>query len=60
MRGYVEQRTTFGSRLNAKTIMVRYMIVNSPSSYNVIIGRHSLNALGGGLYAAFNNEVPHE
>lgn len=41
----MEQRTTFGSGLNAKTIMVRYMIVNSSSSYNVIIGRHSLNAL---------------
>lgn len=44
-RGYIEQRTTFGSGDNAKTVMVRYIVVNSPSSYNIIIGRGSLNAL---------------
>lgn len=37
--------TTFGSRDHAKCIQVRYLTVNVPSPYNIIIGIPSFNAL---------------
>ncbi|GAU47368.1 hypothetical protein TSUD_403710 [Trifolium subterraneum] len=44
--GYVDLRTTFGEGENAKTIMVKYIIVDGQSSYNLILGRPALNGLG--------------
>lgn len=44
--GYVELRTTLTDRALVKTIMVRYVVVNAPSSYNLILGQPSLNRLG--------------
>jgi len=42
VKGYVELRTTFTDDI-AQTIMVKYMVVNAPSSYNILLGRLSLN-----------------
>lgn len=53
VRGYITLKTTFGSGSHAKTIRVRYLVINSPSSYNIIIGRPSFNLLGAFLSAKF-------
>jgi hypothetical protein len=45
--GYTTLLTTFGENDNAKTVKVRYLVVKTPfTSYNIIIGRPSFNALG--------------
>ena len=41
--------TTFGNEANAKTVWVRYLIVNAASPYNIIIGMPSLNTLEASL-----------
>lgn len=43
--GHVPIMTIFGSGSNAKSMKVRYLIVNASSSYNIIIGRPTFNAL---------------
>jgi hypothetical protein len=44
--GYTTLLTTFGEEENAKTIKVRYLVVETPfTSYNIIIGRPAINAL---------------
>ncbi|XP_027936375.1 uncharacterized protein LOC114191403 [Vigna unguiculata] len=45
VRGYTDLRTTFSDGEAAKTITVRYIVVKSTSSYNVLLGRPSLNRL---------------
>jgi len=44
--GYLEARTTFGERDEAKIIRIRYMVVNTHSSYNILLGRPTINKLG--------------
>jgi len=46
VHGYVDLRTTFSNNQAPKTIVVRYIVVNAPSSYNLLLGRPSLNKLG--------------
>jgi len=46
VRGYVNLRTTFSDEHAAKTIIIKYIVVNAPSSYNMLLGRPSLNMLG--------------
>lgn len=41
--GYVTIKTTFGFNESATTIKVKYMVINSPSPYNIIIGRQTFN-----------------
>lgn len=43
--GHVPIITIFGSGSNARSIKVRYLIVNTLSPYNIIIGRPAFNAL---------------
>ena len=43
--GYVDLRTTFGEGENAKTIVIKYIVVDARSSYNIILGRPTLNGL---------------
>lgn len=38
--------TTFGEGEDARTIKVRYLVIDSFSPYNIVIGRPTLNALG--------------
>jgi len=45
VKGYVDLRTTFRDKEDAKTVFVRYIVVNTPSSYNLLLGRPSLNKL---------------
>jgi len=42
----VEARTTFGDDSEIKIISIRYMVVNTPSSYNILLGRPTINKLG--------------
>ncbi|RDX95246.1 hypothetical protein CR513_22255, partial [Mucuna pruriens] len=38
IHGMVEIETTFGTRLNAKTISITFTVVNAWASYNMILG----------------------
>jgi len=46
VQGYVDLRTTFFDDTTARTIVIRYVVVNTPSTYNLLLGRPSLNRLG--------------
>ncbi|GAU17351.1 hypothetical protein TSUD_232270 [Trifolium subterraneum] len=46
VKGYIDLDTTFGKGGNAKMIKVRYLVVDSWSVYNVVIGRRTLVGLG--------------
>ena len=46
VRGFFELRTTFADENAARTITIRYIVVNVPSAYNLFLGRPSPNKLG--------------
>jgi len=46
VRGYIDLRTTFSDEEATRTIVIRYVVVNTPSAYNLLLGRPSLNRLG--------------
>jgi len=43
--GYIDLRTTFSNKETARTIVVRYVVDNTPSAYNLLLGKPSLNKL---------------
>lgn len=45
VKGYADIRTNFSDGEAAKTIVVRYIVVKAPSSYNILLSRPSLNRL---------------
>ncbi|XP_057425922.1 uncharacterized protein LOC130719317 [Lotus japonicus] len=45
VRGYIDLDTVFGLEDNAKLLRVRYLVIQVVASYNVIIGRNTLNRL---------------
>ncbi|XP_068482612.1 uncharacterized protein [Phaseolus vulgaris] len=45
-KGYIDLMTTFGRGTKTKTIKIRYLVVDASTSYNVLLGRSSLNELG--------------
>jgi len=45
-RGYIDLHTIFREGSQTKTIPIRFLIVEAPTSYNVLLGRPSLNSLG--------------
>jgi len=45
VQGYADLQTTFSDKHTSMTILVRYMVVNALSSYNMLLGRPSLNRL---------------
>ncbi|XP_057452444.1 uncharacterized protein LOC130744271 [Lotus japonicus] len=45
VRGYIDLDTIFGVDENAKLLRVRYLVLQVVASYNVIIGRNTLNRL---------------
>jgi hypothetical protein len=53
VRGHITLNTTFGAGVNAKTISVKYLVINAPNSYNIIIGRPAFNILGAFLSTRF-------
>ncbi|XP_068486589.1 uncharacterized protein [Phaseolus vulgaris] len=44
--GYIELRTTFTNGLASRTEKIRYLVVNAPSAYNIMLGRPTLNRIG--------------
>jgi len=46
VRGYIELRTTFTDGAVSRTEKIRYLVVNAPSAYNVLLGRPTLNRIG--------------
>ena len=45
-RGYIDLHTVFRDGIQTKTIPIRFLIIDAPTSYNVLLGRPSLNTLG--------------
>ena len=45
-RGYIDFDTVFRDGAQTKTIPIRFLIVDAPTSYNVLLGCPSLNTLG--------------
>jgi len=45
-RGYTNLHTVFRDGPQTKTVPIRFLIVDAPTSYNVLLGRPSLNTLG--------------
>jgi len=46
VRGYIELRTTFMDGTVARTEKIKYLVLNAPSAYNILLGRPTLNMLG--------------
>jgi len=46
VRGCVDLRTTFSDEEAARTIFIRYVVVKTPSAYNLLLGRPFINRLG--------------
>jgi len=44
-RGYIDLFTIFGDDYLSKTINIRYLLVNANTSYNILLGRPSINRL---------------
>ncbi|XP_027931921.1 uncharacterized protein LOC114187764 [Vigna unguiculata] len=45
-RGYIDLHTVFCDDTQTKTILIGFLVVDMPTSYNVLLGRPSLNTLG--------------
>jgi len=45
-RGYIDLQTIFRNGIQSKTICICFLIVDTPTSYNVLLGQPSLNTLG--------------
>jgi len=45
VRGHLELRTTFTDGVASRTENIRYLVVNAPSTYNILLGRPTLNRL---------------
>ncbi|XP_020211231.1 uncharacterized protein LOC109796037 [Cajanus cajan] len=45
-RDFVELLTSFGIAQNSRRILVKYLLVDAVTSYNILIGRPTLNQLG--------------
>jgi len=46
VRGYIDLRTTFTDGVASRTEKIRYLVVNAPSAYNVLLGRPTLKRIG--------------
>jgi len=46
VREHLELRTTFTDGTTSRTESIRYLVVNASSSYNMLLGRPTLNRLG--------------
>ena len=45
-KGYIDLHTTFGEGKQTKTIPIRYLVIDAHTSYKILLGRPSINALG--------------
>jgi len=46
VRGHIELRMTFTDDTKSRTANIRYLVVNAPSAYNILLGRPALNRIG--------------
>jgi len=46
VRGDIELRTTFTDGMTSRTANIRYLVVNAPLGYNILLGRPALNRIG--------------
>ena len=46
MRRHIELRMTFTDGTASRTANIRYLVVNAPSAYNILLGRPALNRIG--------------
>ena len=46
VRGHIELRTTFIDGIASRTENIRYLVVNTPSAYNILLGKLALNRIG--------------
>jgi len=46
VRGHIELRTTFTYDTTSRTANIRYLVVNAPSAYNILLGIPALNRIG--------------
>ena len=46
VRGHVELRTTFTDADASRIVNIRYLVVNAPSTYNILLCRPILNKIG--------------
>jgi len=46
MHGHIELRTTFTNDRTSRTENIRYLVINAPSAYNILLGRPALNRIG--------------
>ncbi|XP_068503830.1 uncharacterized protein [Phaseolus vulgaris] len=46
VRGHIKLRTTFTDGTASRTANIRYLVVNAPSTYNILLGRPALNRIG--------------
>ena len=44
--GYIALRTTFTDEAASRTERIKYLVVNAPSVYNILLGRPTLNRIG--------------
>jgi len=44
-KGYIELYTTFSEGKNTRTIKIRYLVIDANTSYNILLGRPSINRL---------------
>jgi len=45
VHGYIELSTTFIDNLSSRTTNIRYLVFDTPSVYNILLGRPALNRL---------------
>jgi len=45
VRGHIELRTTFTDGTASRTANISYLVVNAPSTYNILLGRSALNRI---------------
>jgi len=43
VRGHIELRTNFIDGTASRIVNIRYLVVNAPSAYNILLGRPALN-----------------
>jgi len=46
VRGHIALRTTFTDGTTSRTANIRYLVVNTLSTYNILLGRPALNRIG--------------
>ena len=46
MCGHIELRRTFKDDTTSRTTNIRYLVVNAPSAYNILLDRPALNRIG--------------